>query len=273
MSGYKIKPWEELTITDDYMFKLVMRHKRFCKRLIERILDIKIKDIKYLEEEKSFKFKYDSKGIRLDVYVEDDNTIYDIEMQVRDYGSQELASRSRYYQSMIDMDSLTRGVLYKELRPSIIIFLCPFPLFDKYRHIYTFRNICCEDTTLNLNDGATKIFLSSQGIANDVSPEVKAFLNYMNGLPVTDDFIKEIDDCINETKTNHEERVSYMTYEMKMQEAHDDGRAEGERNMEMTIVKRMLLKHKPLIEIIDAVDWSKERVIAFAKENNIPITE
>ena len=59
----------------------------------------------------------------------------------------------------------------------------------------------------------------------------------MNGLPVTDDFIKEIDDCINETKTNHEERVSYMTYEMKMQEAHDEGRAEGERNMEMTIVK------------------------------------
>ena len=49
----------------------------------------------------------------------------------------------------------------------------------------------------------------------------------MNGLPVADDFIKEIDDCINETKTNHEERVSYMTYEMKMQEAHDDGRAEG----------------------------------------------
>ncbi len=119
----------------------------------------------------------------------------------------------------------------------------------------------------------TKIFLSSQGIANDVTPEVKAFLNYMNGLPVTDDFIKEIDDCINETKTNHEERVSYMTYEMKMQEAHDEGRAEGERNMEMTIVKRMLLKHKPLIEIIDAVDWSRERVIAFAKENNIPITE
>lgn len=63
MSGYIIKPWEELTITDDYMFKLVMRHKRFCKRLIEKIPNIRIKDIHYLEEEKSFKFKYDSKGI------------------------------------------------------------------------------------------------------------------------------------------------------------------------------------------------------------------
>ena len=81
MSGYKIKPWEELTITDDYMFKLVMRHKRFCKRLIEKILNIRIRDIHYLEEEKSFKFKYDSKGIRLDVYVEGDDTIYDTIMK------------------------------------------------------------------------------------------------------------------------------------------------------------------------------------------------
>ena len=31
MSGYRIKPWEELTISDDYMFKLIMSRKRICK--------------------------------------------------------------------------------------------------------------------------------------------------------------------------------------------------------------------------------------------------
>ena len=71
--------------------------------------------------------------------------------------------------------------------------------------------------------------------------------------------------------------MSYMTYEMKMREAHDDGRAEGraegEHNMEITIVKRMLLKHKTLNEIIDAVDWPKERLISFAKENSLPFSE
>ena len=35
MLKYRIKPWEELTITDDYMFKLVMRHPKICKRLID----------------------------------------------------------------------------------------------------------------------------------------------------------------------------------------------------------------------------------------------
>ncbi len=67
-----IKPWEELTIRDDYMFKRVMRHKRICKKMIEKILRIQIRDIKYLAEEKTVKMSYVSKGIRLDVYVEDE---------------------------------------------------------------------------------------------------------------------------------------------------------------------------------------------------------
>ena len=75
------KTWDELDITDDYLFKLVMKHKHICKSMIEKILRIKIRDLRYIEEEKTLKHQYDSKGVRLDVYVEDDqNTAYDIEM-------------------------------------------------------------------------------------------------------------------------------------------------------------------------------------------------
>lgn len=59
------KRWQDLTITDDYMFKLVMSYPHICKHLIERVLNIKIRELKYLENEKSFKNHYDSKGIRL----------------------------------------------------------------------------------------------------------------------------------------------------------------------------------------------------------------
>ena len=44
-----IKPFEELTIQDNFMFQKVMRNKRICKATIERLLDIQIKDITYLE--------------------------------------------------------------------------------------------------------------------------------------------------------------------------------------------------------------------------------
>ena len=120
---HTIKPWEDLTITDDYMFKLVMKHPRICQRLIEKILNIKIKHIKYLETEKTLDNSYTGKGIRLDVYVEGDNVIYDIEMQVQHYDDTEFAYRTRYYQSMIDNDVLPAGTKhYTELKNSFIIF-------------------------------------------------------------------------------------------------------------------------------------------------------
>ena len=65
-----IKPWEELTIQDDYMFKLVMRRKHICKTMIEKLLNIRLTDIRYIDEEKTVKPSYESKGVRLDVYVE-----------------------------------------------------------------------------------------------------------------------------------------------------------------------------------------------------------
>ena len=74
--------------------------------------------------------------MRLDVYVRDDkNTVYDIEMQVVNTG--ELPKRTRFYQSMLDLQLLDKGQTYKRLKPSYIIFICLFDTFGKGRHIYT----------------------------------------------------------------------------------------------------------------------------------------
>ena len=54
------------------------------------------------------KLLYDSKGIRLDVYVEDDKeTIYNIEMQTS--SNKNLPKRTRYYRGMIDLNILQTG--------------------------------------------------------------------------------------------------------------------------------------------------------------------
>ena len=144
---YRIKPWEELTIQDDYMFKRIMNIKRICLKLLQGILHVEIKDIHYLETEKSMEARYRGKGIRLDVYVRDDaNTVYNIEMQVRMPEGKSLFKRTRYYQSMIDADLMETGADYDDLNKTIIIFICPFDPFGKGRHIYTFRNFCAQDT-------------------------------------------------------------------------------------------------------------------------------
>ena len=103
------KKWEEVGLSDDFMFGKVMQDSSLCKKLLERIFpDINIERIEYPELQKTIKPDSDAHGIRLDVYVRDDkNSIYDIEMQAVD--TKELPKRSRYYQSMIDIQELDAG--------------------------------------------------------------------------------------------------------------------------------------------------------------------
>ena len=69
--------------------------------------------------------------------------------------------------------------------------------------------------------------MNSTGTANDVTPDVKAFLDYVNGVINDDAFVREIDDEILRVKAIEEERVKYMTYEMKIEEERELAREEG----------------------------------------------
>ena len=79
------KQYKELTFTDDFMFgKVLVNNPEICRRLLEVLLDIKIKEISFPERQKNIEIISDGKGIRLDVYVDDENgTIYNIEMQTK----------------------------------------------------------------------------------------------------------------------------------------------------------------------------------------------
>ena len=128
---------------------------------------------------------------------------------------------------MIDGDLLMAGARYDTLKDTIIIFICPFAVLDGKRHMYTFRNICMEDRETVMPDGATKILLSTKGMLDDVTPDMKAFLEYVDGKTVNDDFVQEIDREIKNIKGQESERVSYMTYAMKIQEERDEAKKEG----------------------------------------------
>ncbi len=137
-------------------------------------------------------------------------------MQVVD--TKELPKRSRYYQSMIDLQLIDKGEYYKKLKPSYIIFICPFDLFDKGRHIYTFENICKEDNSVFLKDGAVKIFLNADSDQDDVSQELKAFLDYVAGKVPADDFVQRLEEAVEQARKNREWRHEYMTLLMRDQE-------------------------------------------------------
>ena len=89
--------WEELSISNDFLFGKVMQNPELCKELLQRILpDLNIERIEYPELQKSINMDMDARSVRLDVYVKDEKeVVYDIEMQVSH--TKELSKRSRYY--------------------------------------------------------------------------------------------------------------------------------------------------------------------------------
>ena len=64
----------------------------------------------------------------------------------------DLPRRMRYYQSMIDVDSLIAGSNYITLKESYIIFLCTKDPFRLGLPVYTFNSVCKESKDFALGE-------------------------------------------------------------------------------------------------------------------------
>jgi len=260
-----IQKWESLTIKDNFIFGKTMEvNPDLCRRLIEQILNLKIKSVSYPEREKTIDARIDSKGIRLDVYVEDDeNRSFDIEIQLTD--NDDLAKRMRYYHSLIDLDKLHKGksVKYKSLGESYVIFICTFDVFGYGYQIYDFDIVCKRNSAIKLNDLTHRIFLCTEGNDEEISDEVKNFLDYVAGRGIKGDFIQELDRAVRNVKESKEWRLSYMTYELALMEREERGREE-ER---FELIKNLLSVNTPIKYIMKATGWSEEKLLDFKKSH------
>ena len=226
LNGFRMKPYEELTIVDNFMFTKVMSDPEICKTFLEIVLDVKIKEISYPEDEKTITIASESKSVRLDVYVDDDEgTIYNVEMQSTI--KYNLPKRSRYYQAMIDLQLLDKGADYNELNKSYIIFICTFDLFGHGRHIYRFKNCCLECPDLVLEDDATKIFINTKGIQDDISDEFKEMIKVFNGEDGQSEYAKKLMHNVDEIRLNKKWRREYMQLWEIEKERYQEGKAEG----------------------------------------------
>lgn len=238
MSTRLIKPLAELNLMDDFLFGAAMENLVFCKQVLEIIFSRKITKVKFAETQKEKRNIPGFRGIRVDVYLEDeDNIIYDVEVQARNVGN--LPKRSRFYQSILDTPLLKSGEIdFDNLNPSFIIIIAPFDLFGRGRYQDTFENRCVEDTRIPLGDEAVKIFLNCHGVNDEeVSPELIHFLHYIED--TTDecaeegDFtvIRELHNVVRTIKASEEIGVTYMqTWEreaMLIQEGKAEGKAEN----------------------------------------------
>ena len=224
---FQVKKWEDLDITDDFIFSRVMRNKRLCRTLLEMILKVKIGNIKFLTSQHALQIEPNAKGIIMDVYLKDEKRVINVEMQTSNKGN--LPRRARYYQAAADIDTTPKGSEYKDLKENYVIFICTFDPFLKGQPYYTFQNMCLEyKEPIYLEDGTTKIFLNTT--SKDLSSldgELRLFYDYIKDKIAQTDFTKELDATIFRMKQEKEERNMYLTYSSRMMEQRRDGYEAG----------------------------------------------
>ena len=280
--------WDAITIKNNFLFQETLRNKSLCKQLLERVLHIQVKTIRYMETEKTMKAQLSSKNTRLDVYVEDkDGNVADIEMQTTDTKNvinyderdertiiRELPLRTRYYQNIIGTNMLRKGMHYRELKKAYVIFICTFDPFGAGLPVYHFTYRCKENGNLQMGDLTENIFLNVKAADKTEDEELAAFLRYVNGQKPDSSFTKKLDEEATCIKNNDDWRLKAMTLDMEIQDMKNriakrerekgkqEGKQEGKHESKIEIAKKMLDDGMDIDKIVLFTDLTKDEVSA-----------
>jgi predicted transposase/invertase (TIGR01784 family) len=181
---------------------------------------------------------------------------------------------------MIDLNLIEKGQPYDKLNKSYVIFICMFDVFGKGRHIYTFENVCLQDSALSLGDETTKVFLNPRSDMNDVDEELNHFLKYLADGTVSDSFTQGLSDEVKKVKQNKEWRREYMALNLREQadrqlvraearaeglaegraEGRVEGRAEGRVEGRKLTITKLLSKGYTCGAVADMLDMDEDEI-------------
>ena len=225
------KTIKDLVFKDNFMFAAVMMDEDIAKGVLERTLGIEISRVE-VSYEKSIVYNPEYKGVRLDVYVKDQQgTHFDVEMQV---ANEEIKKRARYYHSQIDMELLLAGTDYANLPNTYVIFICDFDPLGLGKYKYTMKQIVAEAPSYEYDDGCSTVFLSTKGTNDDeVSESLRNFLKFAGADKekasddYQDEFVSKLQKSVEKIRNSREMGASYMKLEELLNDKFKAGKAEG----------------------------------------------
>ena len=225
------KQFKDLDLSNAFLFAAALEDEETCRLVLECILGTPVGKVK-VKAERNVLFSSDFRCVRLDVFASDEwNVDYNLEMQNAD--EKNLPQRSRYHQAEMDLSSLKPGQDFKELKPSVIVFICSFDPFGKGLYRYTFEPRCLE-ADFPLEDGTRRIFLNTKGTNEEIVPkELVNFLRYVTDS--TDAYVertkewklRKIHERVKTLKQSRELEERYMQFGELLKREHDEGHEQG----------------------------------------------
>ena len=221
----KRTPFEQLPITDRFMFAMVFSHKEIAKPFLEAVLGIKIHELRDPEPEKTVEVSPFYKGIRYDVFVKETGPggetlrSFDIEMQMED--TKEIPKRTRYYQAMCDSEALNKGEVYYNLKELYIVFLCPEDIFGQGKAVYRFKNLEVDNPKIELGDLCFKNFYIFNKYRDIAEKSIREYMEYFATRKPSSPETENIDRLVKWYQTDNETRKHYMTWQQEIDIAVD----------------------------------------------------
>ena len=77
----RVKSYDELEFRDDFMFGKTMEDKELCRDVLRCLLQQPVGELQDIVPQREFRYTSDGKPIRLDIYTEDSDMVYDAEME------------------------------------------------------------------------------------------------------------------------------------------------------------------------------------------------
>jgi predicted transposase/invertase (TIGR01784 family) len=269
------KQIEDLTFIDDGMFQAVMHQPGISEKIIEDLLHVKVQKIVYPELEKTIAPFYTTKGVRLDVYLKDEDKVIDVELQ--SYKQDSIGKRTRYYQSMVDIDSLMKGQDYSELLDSYVLFICTSDPFQDDKKTgyglpcYTFKNTCLENDAVSLDDKSIKVIYNASAYEAVKDEKLWDFLHFVStNEPEQDGFSQTLADTVAKLKEDEIFRKEYAAMNLHDRDikklAKEEGRSEGRIEKAIDAAQNLYANGVSIEIIAKSLKMSLEQVREIVKD-------
>ncbi len=90
--------------------------------------------------------------------------------------------------------------------------------------------------TLNIITKVEGGNVSLEGIMDDVTPEMKKLLDFIDGKEPEDEFTRELDEAVQSVRKNEKWRLEYMTLQMNYQEKYEQGVEQEKRQSTLRMI-------------------------------------
>ena len=250
--GQFSKKWEDLQFSDNFIFCKVMRNKELCKEMLEILLGIKVRDIQYIQSEHPLDDYYETRGVRMDVFVQDSDKIFNMEMQTGDYD--DLLMRSRYYLSAADISTTPRRTRFNDLKETYILFICKDDPFKHEIPLYTEHKVFKELPLVEIDDKTHKLFYNCSAYAKAADEEVSSVLEFIYNLKAKSKFTKKLQDSVTLAKAEPMFKDEYMYFadilEDEVEKAQEIGAQKKADEAAIAFIKLGTVKHEDIAAAI-----------------------